>query len=85
MIQILILSVHKLLVFSDKLLISIKSMEIHKGKNEVKYRQIDTNLDIYFSSYSHFFAPDTSIGLLSNGSIIPLSHNSLTSLSAAPC
>ena len=46
-IEILILSVQILLEFSQQLITSIKSIESHKGKNEVKYKQLDIILDIY--------------------------------------
>ena len=45
--EILIFSVHKLSELSIQLFMSINAIEIHSGRNDIKYKQLDTSLDIH--------------------------------------
>lgn len=81
----LIYSVFVSVCFSTILNMSMKSTDIHNGRNETKYKLMENNLCIQYSllAHCHFLAPETSTGKSSNGSTIPLLHSNLTSLSAA--
>ena len=46
--EMLIISVQRFSEFSIQLLISINAIEIQSGRNDVKYKQLDTSLDIHY-------------------------------------